>query len=142
MKKLLVSIFLSTMVLLMVVVDVAQAQPVNATFLGVAAVETSKPEEIVEQLKTQLETILTPEQREKFQSAIVDGKVSARKALKTLTLTSEQKSKLVTSFKSLPKKDIFTSMTPEEKKQFFLSKKEFFKPTAEEIADFKAKINK
>lgn len=130
------------MALLMVVVDVAQAQPVNTTkLLAVQAVETSKPD-VMEQLKTQLETILTPEQREKFQSAIVDDKVSARKALKTLSLTPEQKSKLVTSFKSLPKKDIFTSMTPEEKKQFFLSKKEFFKPTPEEIADFKAKSEK
>jgi len=144
MKQLLVSIFLSTMVLLnLVIVDVAQAQPFNATtLLGVAAVETTKPGEIIEQLKTQLEIILTPEQREKFQSVIVDGKTSARKALKTLSLTPEQKSKLVTSFKALPKKDIFTSMTPEEKKQFFTSKKEFFKPTAEEIANFKAKIEK
>ncbi len=140
MKQLLVSIFISTMVLLnLVVADIAQAQPLNATtILGVQAVETSKPGEIVEQLKTQLETILTPEQHEKFQSAIVDG-ISARKAFKTLSLTPEQKSKLVTSFKSLPKKDIFTSMTPEEKKQFFTSKKEFFKPTADEIAEFKAK---
>lgn len=140
MKPLLVSIFIITMVLLnLVVADIAQAQPINATtILGVQAIETSKPGEIVEQLKTQLETILTPEQHEKFQSAIVDG-ISARKAFKTLSLTPEQKSKLVTSFKSLPKKDIFTSMTPEEKKQFFMSKKEFFKPTAEEIADFKAK---
>ena len=144
MKQLLVSIFLSTMVLLnLVVVDIAQAQPLNATmFLGLETVETTKPGEVIEQLKTQLETILTPEQREKFQSAIVDNKASARKAFKSLSLTPEQKSKLVTSFKSLPKKDIFTSMTPEEKKQFFMSKKEFFQPTPEEIAEFKAKSEK
>ncbi len=125
------------------IADVAQAQPFNVTtLLGIAAVETTKPGEIIKQLKTHLETILNLEQREKFQSAIVDGKTSARKALKTLSLTPEQKSKLVASFKYLPKKDIFTSMTPEERKQFFRSKKEFFKPTAGEITNFKAKIEK
>lgn len=115
------------MVLLnLIVVDVAQAQSINVgKIIGVQAVETSKLGEIIEQLKTQLETILTPEQREKFQSAIVEG-TSARKAFKTPSLSPDQKSKLATSFKSLPKKDIFTSMTPEEKKQFFLSKKAFF----------------
>ena len=72
MKQLLVSIFLSAVVLLnLVVADIAQAQPLNATtILGVQAVETSKPEEIVEQLKTQLETILTPEQREMWREAM------------------------------------------------------------------------
>ncbi|PSB30225.1 hypothetical protein [Chlorogloea sp. CCALA 695] len=113
------------MVLLnLAIADGVQAQPFNVTtLLGIAAVETTNPGEIIEQLKTQLETILTPEQREKFQFAIINSKVSARKALKTLSLTPKQKSESVASFKSLPKKDIFTSMTPEKRKQLmFLNK--------------------
>ena len=61
-----------------------------------------------------------------------------RKAFKSLTLTPEQKTQLKAVFKDLPKKDAFASLTPEQKKELFLKKKQMFMPTPEEITE---KIN-
>ena len=36
-------------------------------------------------------------------------------------------------FKAIPKKDIFTTLTPAQKKQLFLKNKQLFIPTPEEI---------
>lgn len=100
------------------------------------------PEDIMEQLKAkvmpQIQSILTSEQQEQLEDAIVEGKTSLRKAFKSLSLTPDQKTKLATVFKSLPKAEIFTSMTPEQKREFFMKKKEMFKPTPEEIAKYKS----
>lgn len=138
MKRLLMSIFACLIVLLsLVVASTAQAQSlIAASSPSSATVEQTKPkEELMQQLKTQLlpqlETILTPEQSEQFESAMVEGKTSLRKAFKSIMLTPDQKSKLATVLKSLPKKDFFASLTPEEKKQFFMKKKEMFMPTAD-----------
>lgn len=131
------------MVLLnLVVADVAQAQPLGAiSFPGLQKVDLTQQKELLEQLETdilpQLESILSPEQRQQFKTAVADG-TSFRKTFKLLALTPDQKAKLGTLFKSLPKRDIFTSLTPEQKKQIFM-KKELFMPTPEELADFKAK---
>jgi hypothetical protein len=38
-------------------------------------------------------------------------------------------------FKAIPKKDIFATLTPAQKKQLFLKNKQLFIPTAEEIGD-------
>ncbi|MGV0027613.1 hypothetical protein [Phormidesmis priestleyi] len=62
-----------------------------------------------------------------------------RKALKSLTLSPQQKTQLATVFESLPKKEIFAAMTPEQKQAFFAKKQEFFKPTPEEIAEYQSK---
>ena len=142
MKRKLVLIFACAIVLLnLVIAGVVQAGPLLAdSSTSMPAKQTA--EDVIEQLKTeflpQLESILTPEQREKFQSAIVDDKTSLRKAFKEVTLTPEQKTKLAMTLKSLPKKDIFKSLTPEQKKEFFMRKRDFFAPTADEIAEFKA----
>lgn len=144
MKRILVSTFACMMVLLnLVVADVAQAQPLVAiSFPGLQSVDLSQQKELLEQLETdilpQIESILSPEQRQQFKTAVTDG-TSFRKAFKSLALTPDQKAKLGTLFKSLPKRDIFTSLTPEQKKQIFMKKTELFMPTPEELANFKAK---
>ncbi len=68
---------------------------------------------------------------------MAEEKTSIRKAFKSAMLTPDQKTKLATVFKSLPQKDFFTSLTPEQKKQLFLKKKDLFIPTADEINEFK-----
>ncbi|NJP12387.1 MAG: hypothetical protein HC866_25395 [Leptolyngbyaceae cyanobacterium RU_5_1] len=94
---------------------------------------------LVKQLETdflpKIETILSPEQREKLSSAFSEGGASLRKAFKSLTLTPSQKSELSSLFKSLPKRDIFASLTPEQKKQLFVKNKELFMPTPQEISE-------
>jgi hypothetical protein len=82
----------------------------------------------------QIEQILSPIQSEQLKAAIADG-TSFRKAFKAITLTPEQKTQLAGLLKSLPKKDILASLTPEQKKAFFLKKKEMFIPTPEEITE-------
>lgn len=120
----------------------AQAQPFAAKFLPtlLSAETTAPPEDVLEQVKNKLlpefENILSPEQRDRLETEIVDAKASLRKAFKKITLSADQKTKLATVFKTLPKKDIFASLTPEQKKGLF-SKKDFM-PTPEAISD---KIN-
>jgi hypothetical protein len=123
-------------------VGVAQAQPVTTLWPKLLGAETAAPaDELVEQMRSQLlpqfESILSPEQRDRLQAEIIDAKASLRKAFKKIALSTEQKTKLATVFKSLPKKDVFASLTPEQKKGLF-SKKEMFMPTPEAISD---KIN-
>ena len=141
MKRRLVSLFACLIVLLnLVVAGTAQAQPVTAISLpSLQGVEpTEQQQELLKQLETdvlpQVESILSPEQRERFKTAISDG-TSFRKAFKSLSLTSEQKAELGKLFKSLPKKDIFASLTPAQKQQLFMSKKEIFIPTPAEISE-------
>ncbi|MBA3923336.1 MAG: hypothetical protein H0X31_17240, partial [Nostocaceae cyanobacterium] len=114
MKKTLVSIFACAIVLLnLVVAGVAQAQPLMSISLPVQTAKPSaQPKELLEQLETdilpQIKSVLSPEQSEKFETAIADG-TSFRKAFKSLSLNPAQKAELATLFKSLPKKDIFAS---------------------------------
>lgn len=144
MKRKLASIFACLMVLLnLVVIEVAQAQPLMEISLpGLQNIKLTEPQvDLQKQLETdllpQLESILTPEQRDQFKSEISEGS-SLRKAFKSMSLTPDQKDKLTDVFKSLPKKDIFATLTPEQKKALFMKKKELFMPTPEEISD---KIN-
>ena len=146
MKRLLVSIFACLIVLLnLVVADTTQAQSLTASPPS-ATVDTKARQEVMEKLKSefipQLESVLTPEQRDELESAVVEEEMSLRKAFKSMALSSDQKIKLAAVFKSLPKKDFLNSLTPEQKKQFFMKKKEMFIPTADEIAEFKAKEEK
>ena len=146
MKRLLVSIFACLIVLLnLVVADTTQAQSLTASPPS-ATVDTKARHEVMEKLKSeflsQLESVLTPEQRDELESAVVEEEMSLRKAFKSMALSSDQKIKLAAVFKSLPKKDFLNSLTPEQKKQFFMKKKEMFIPTADEIAEFKAKEEK
>jgi hypothetical protein len=111
----------------------------SSFYLADAAIPSNK--DWLTQLKTeilpQLETIFTPEQLEQFETDIGNG-TSFRKAFKALVLTPNQKAQLKTLLKSIPKKDAFASLTPEQKQQLFLKKKELFRPTSDEIVE---KIN-
>jgi Skp family chaperone for outer membrane proteins len=145
MRRLLVTAIACAVVILnLVFTGVAQAQPSLAMLppTGMLADTVDLPKDLLQKLETevlpQLETILYPEQREQFKTALAEG-TSLRKAFKALNLTPEQKSQLGTLLKSLPQKDVFTSLTPEQKKQLFMKKKELFTPTSEEIS---AKISK
>lgn len=147
MKRMLVSLFACAIVFLnLVVAGTAQAQPFAAiSFPHLQLAKLAEPTETTKDLITQLETeiiprienVLTPEQREQFNTAVGEG-TAFRKAFKSLALTPEQKTQLKAVFKELPKKDVFASLTPEQKKALFLKKKQMFMPTPEEITD---KIN-
>jgi hypothetical protein len=121
--------------------NVAQAQPMLAISLpGLKDIElTLEQRQQLSQLESEimpkLESILTPEQREQLSVAVSEGGLSLRKAFKSLTLTPEQKSEFGSFFKSLPQKDVFAAMTPEQKRKLFNKKKEFFMPTPEEISE-------
>jgi len=92
--------------------------------------------DLLTQLETeiipQIESVLTPEQQAAFAAKVAAG-TSFRKAFKAVTLTPAQKTKLSAVFKAIPKKDIFATLTPAQKKQLFLKNKQLFIPTPEEI---------
>lgn len=143
MKRLFVTIVACAIMALSLVdaVAVAQAQPSFTALLPILGAKASaSPEAILEQVRNQIlpqfESILSAEQRDRLQAELVDEKVSLRKAFKKLALSTDQKTKLATVFKSLPKKDMLATLTPEQKKGLF-SKKDFV-PTSEAISD---KIN-
>ena len=125
--------------------EVEMAEPVIETEVAAPesaapkSVAVSKPDEtttLLKQLETeilpQIESVLTPEQQSEFAAKVAAG-TSFRKAFKAITLTPTQKSKLSTVFKSIPKKDIFATLTPAQKKQLFLKNKQLFIPSSEEI---------
>ncbi len=122
---------------------VALAQPLVGVLLPnlLGAEPPAVPDALLEQMRSQLlpqfERILNPEQRDRLQAEMVESKASLRKAFKKIALSSDQKTKLATVFKDLPKKDVFASLTPEQKRELF-GKKEMFKPTPEAISE---KIN-
>ncbi|MDX2230945.1 MAG: hypothetical protein NW220_14995 [Leptolyngbyaceae cyanobacterium bins.349] len=128
----------------MVLWGLAIARPAQAHLIadGAIVAEVSTARETVQDLLTQLEkdvlpkleTILSPEQREQFTALIGEGS-SFRKAFKSLTLTPDQKMKLKDLLSNMPKKGAFASLTPEQKKQLFMKKKEMFKPTPAEISE-------
>lgn len=146
MKRILVSIFACAIIVFnLVVAGIAQAQPITAiSFPSLQLAKLTEPTE-TKDLMTLLETeiiprienVLTPAQREQFKTAVGEG-TPFRKAFKSLMLTPEQKTQLKAVFKDLPKKDAFASLTPEQKQELFLKKKEMFMPTPEEITE---KIN-
>ena len=142
MKRLFVSILAGLMVLFSIgISEVAQAQlllpAIAFPSLFSAAAEVGGVD-LLQKFETeilpQLESALSPVQREQFKTAVADG-TSFRKAFKALTLTPEQKSQVGTLLKSLPKKDFFAALTPEQKQQLFLTKKGLFKPTPAEIGE-------
>ncbi|NJO81021.1 MAG: hypothetical protein HC827_22655 [Cyanobacteria bacterium RM1_2_2] len=139
MKRLLISLVAVVLVLINLGTIGAEAQPlISAPSFYLA--QTPEPVQIlITKLETevlpQIEAILTPEQQEALQIDISEGGTSFRKALKSLSVTPEQKTQLKALIKSLPKDDAFATLTPEERKQFFMKKKEYFMPSAEEISE-------
>lgn len=142
MKRMLLSFFATALLLLNLAIgSPAQAQPLMAVsiFPGLKNADlTVEQQDLLKQLEAEIlptfQNILTPEQREEFTESLEAGK-SFRKAFKSITLTPEEKTQIASLLKSLPKKDIFASLTPEQKKVLFMQKKEFFMPTPEEISE-------
>jgi Spy/CpxP family protein refolding chaperone len=143
MKQFFISILVSLIVVFAATTWVRVSPSIAATATA-PVVETGI--DAIEQLKTtilpQIQNILTLEQQKQLETTVISDKGSIRKAFKSLMLTPDQKTKLAAVFKSLPKKEIFTAMTPAQKRQFFMTKKEIFLPTPEEIATSKSKPDK
>lgn len=98
----------------------------------------AKQPDVLTQLKAefmpQLYEILTPEQEAMFEEAISGG-TSFRRTFKNLMLTPEQKREIKQVLNSVPKRDLFASLTPTQKKGLFLKKKEAFMPSSDEIIE-------
>jgi Spy/CpxP family protein refolding chaperone len=149
MKRFLESTWVCVMVAIVLVVtltigNAADAQPWMPPLMPPLHLAQTSPlsdqdlmAELEKEALPQLESIFTPEQLEQFKTDITGG-MTFRKAFKALTLTPAQKTQLKTMLKSISKKDAFASLTPTQRKQLFLKKKEMFQPTSEEILD---KIN-
>lgn len=143
MKRRLLSLIVCVMLLLNLAIRPLHAQSLSLVIppLYLADAATSSPNDLITQLETkilpELEKILFPDQIEQFKTSVANGS-SFRKAFKSLMLKPEQKTQLKSLLSSMTKKDAFASLTPEQKKQLFLKKKEMFMPTSEEITD---KIN-
>ncbi|MBF2003600.1 MAG: hypothetical protein IGS38_23120 [Synechococcales cyanobacterium M58_A2018_015] len=139
MKRALMVVAICLLMLInLAVTSVAQAQSLVA--IDIPGLElTSQQQDFLNQLETkilpQLENILTPEQKQQLQAALSEGGLNLRKIVQSLSLTPDQKDQLSAVFKSLPKDDLFADLTPEQKRQFFLQKKQYFMPTAEEISE-------
>jgi hypothetical protein len=140
MKRLLIAVLAGLIVTLNLMVPssataqmLGEAVPLSASI----AQQTTSPQTFIEELKTQvlpkIENILTSEQRDQLEVALLKGETSLRKVFKSITLSPGQKSQLAAVLKSLPKRDTLAALTPDEKKQFFMKKKEGFMPTAEDI---------
>jgi Spy/CpxP family protein refolding chaperone len=132
---------LASLVVFLGFTSIVQAQPLTNVSSIMLAVELQKDAmaQLKEKMLPQIQNILTAEQEDQLETAMSSGKISMRKAFKSLALTPAQKTQLATVFKTLPKKELFSSMTPEQKREFFMKKKELFIPTPEEIAEYKAK---
>lgn len=120
----------------LLVASLAQAQTALPSFLAQAA-----PQEPMQTLFSKLDelllklgSILTEKQQEKFTAAITEGG-SFRKAFKALALSPDQKSQLSELLRSAPGRELLATLTPEEKKQLFMKKRELFAPSSAEIKD-------
>ncbi|WP_179228300.1 hypothetical protein [Leptolyngbya ohadii] len=140
-KRLLASLLVSIVVFGCVLVDGAVASPRSLftpppVYLADAPgiPEADWMVKIKDEILPKIEEILSPAQRERFETTLADG-MSFRKAFKSLMLTPEQKMQISSVLKSATKKDIFAALTPEQKKQLFLKKKEMTAPTAAEITE-------
>lgn len=133
------AVVLCTLVSLTLVASPVGADPFPFSLPFFKSVDlTESQETLIEELQSkyvpEIESILFPEQREKFEEAIQNG-LSLRKAFKTMALTPTQKAELAATLKTVPKGQLFAALTPEQKKEVFMNKKEMFMPTPEEIAE-------
>ncbi|WOD41381.1 hypothetical protein [Nodosilinea sp. E11] len=133
------AVVLSTLVALTLVVSPANAGPLPFSIpffndIDLTEGQAALMEELESKYVPEIESILFPEQREKFEQAIQEG-LSLRKAFKSMALTTGQKLELSNTMKAIPKGELFAALTPEQKKEVFMNKKEMFMPTPEEIAE-------
>mgnify|MGYP002776996295 CR=1 FL=1 len=123
MKRILSAMFACVMVVLSWISLPAQATPLFAQ-VEAPTVTTDPFAQLKAKIVPQLESILTPEQRAQFDNEIANG-ATVKKAFKSIALTPEQKGKVGMMMKSVPK-DYFTALTPDQKRDLFMQKKEFF----------------
>jgi DNA-binding MarR family transcriptional regulator len=139
MLRKLLSIAIATVLSFTVVVSPAYAVPFPFSLPWFQDIDlTEEQQELIQQLEDkyvpEIESILFPEQQAEFEKAIQNG-YSMRKAFRDMALTPQQKYELASVVKTIPKSAIFASLTPEQKKEIFLKKKEMFMPTPEEITE-------
>lgn len=137
MLRMLISVIVCTVLAIVVAINPVEAKGIPIP--GFQDIDlTADQQVLMEKLESEyipkIEAILFPEQREKFEKAIEDG-FSLRKAFKSMALTSEQKTELSATMKALPTNSLFAALTPEQKKEVFMKKKELFMPTPEEIVE-------
>ncbi|PSR19358.1 hypothetical protein C8255_02710 [filamentous cyanobacterium CCP3] len=130
---------LCTLLSLILVASPASAKPFPFSLPLFENVDlTADQKALVDDLRSkyvpQIESILFPEQRKQFEQSIQDG-YSLRKAFKAMALTTEQKTELAATLKTVPKGNLFAALTPEQKKEVFMNKKDMFIPTPDEIAE-------
>jgi Spy/CpxP family protein refolding chaperone len=135
----LMSIAMGAVLALTLVVSPAQAAPFPFSLpwfqdIDLTAEQQDLIQDIQDKYVPEIEAVLFPEQREEFEAAIQDG-YSMRKAFRSMALTQEQKAELASVVKTFPKQAFFASLTPDQKKEIFMKKKEMFMPTAEEIQE-------
>ena len=99
-----------------------------------SADETSAFKQLKSEVIPRLSEILTPRQQEMFKASISDGE-SFRKTFRSLMLTPDQKREIKSVINTIPRRDAFAALTPLEKKELFLKKKEVFMPSSEDIID-------
>ncbi len=125
MKRTLVTVLAWMMVAVsFMVAPIAQSAPMVLAAVEAPAATADPFAELKAKVVPELESILTPEQRTQLDDAIANG-TSLKKAFKSIALTPEQKGKVGMMMKSVPK-DFFTSLTPEQKRELFMQKKDFF----------------
>lgn len=95
---------------------------------------TSAFKQLKSEVIPRLSEILTPRQEEMLKESISDGE-SFRKTFRSLMLTPDQKQEIKSVINTIPRRDAFAALTPLEKKELFLKKKEAFMPSSEDIID-------
>lgn len=139
MLRKLMSVMVGAVLTLTVMVQPAAAVPFPFSLPWFQDIDLTEDQQVLmQQLQDkyvpEIEAILYPEQRERFEEAIQDG-YSMRRAFREMYLSPEQKTDLASVVKQIPKSSIFASLSPDQKKEIFMKKKEMFMPTAEEIQE-------
>lgn len=96
--------------------------------------ETSAFTQLKSEVMPKLGEILTPRQQKLFEERISSGE-SFRRTFRSLMLTPDQKREIKSVINTIPRKDAFAALSPMEKKELFLKKKEVFMPSSEDIID-------
>ena len=95
----------------------AQAQePHGFQRLGLTQEQKTKMAQIRQNTRSQIEAILTPQQREQFQAAMQDSRPNKRQAFAALNLTPEQKAQM-RQIRQSAKSQFEAVLTPEQRQQ-------------------------
>lgn len=133
MKRTLVTVLACVMIAMsFAIAPMTQAAPMFLAAVEAPAATIDPFAELKAKIVPELESILTPDQRTQLEDAIANG-TSLKKAFKSIALSPEQKGKVGMMMKSVPK-DYFTSLTPAQKRELFMQKKDFFMAKGKEKA--------